>query len=341
MPVFNSLLAKKNGFSFGFSFRLRYLCKLMKTIYFPDESICDGGYVATVGFFDGVHRGHQYLLEGLQREAWQQELASMVITFERQPRLVVQQGWQPELLTTLDEKIGLIGQAGIDVLVVLRFNQQMAALSAYDFMDHVLHRSLGVKCLITGYDNRFGRDRAENFDDYCRYGQQLGMKVMASEAFAVGPSNVSSSRIRQLLKAGNVSEARQCLGRPYTLSGRVVYGEQIGRKIGFPTANLQPDDDKLVPRKGVYAVMVSVEGGLPKRGIMNIGTRPTFNGTQQTLETNIFDEVGDIYGKSLRIAFVSRLRDERPFASEDALAEQIRKDKTEAEHILKDYEQIS
>ena len=314
----------------------------MKTIYFPGKSICHGGHVATVGFFDGVHRGHQHLLEHLRQEAQQQGLASMAITFERHPRQVVQQEWQPELLTILDEKIELIRQTGIDTLVVLRFDQQMAALSAYNFMDRVLYQLLGVRCLITGYDNRFGHNRAEGFNDYCRYGQQLGMKVMASEAYAVGLSNVSSSRIRQLLKAGNVEEARQCLGRPYALSGRVVHGEQIGRKIGFPTANLQlADDDKLVPYEGVYAVMVSVGDGQRKQGIMNIGTRPTFNGQKKTLETNIIDEVGNLYGKSLRIEFVSRLRDERPFDSKEALAEQIKKDKIEAEHILKDYEQES
>lgn len=342
MATLGGLLIKKSWFSFGFSFCLRYLCRPMKTIYFPDESICDGGYIATVGFFDGVHRGHQYLLECLQKEALQQGLPSMVITFERHPRQVVQQQWKPELLTTLEEKIALIRQTGIDVLVVLRFNQQMATLSAYDFMDSVLHQSLGVRCLLTGYDNRFGYNRAESFEDYCRYGRQLGMKVMDSNAFVVGTSNASSSRIRQLLKAGNVEEARQCLGRPYALSGRVVHGEQVGRKIGFPTANLQPDvKDQLVPGNGVYAVMVCVEGGCQKHGIMNIGTRPTFNGEKRTLETNILDEVGDIYGKKLRIEFIRRLRDERPFASGEALSGQIKRDKTQAEHILKDYEQES
>lgn len=266
----------------------------------------------------------------------------MVITFECHPRQVVQQQWQPELLTTLDEKIQLIRQANIDTLVVLRFDQQMATLSAYDFMNHVLCQSLNVRCLITGYDNRFGHNRTEGFEDYCRYGQQLGIKVICSDALNVGSTNASSSRVRQLLKVGNVEEARQCLGRLYTLSGRVVHGEQIGRKIGFPTANLQPADSaKLVPHDGVYAVRVSVEGSLPKRGIMNIGTRPTFNGEKRTLETNIIDEIGDIYDKSICVEFIGRIREERQFSSGEALAEQIKKDKTEAEEILKDYEQES
>ena len=298
--------------------------------------------MATIGFFDGLHLGHQYLLKCLRQEACRQKLASMVITFECHPRQMVQQQWQPELLTTLDEKIQLIRQANIDTLVVLRFDQQMAALSAYDFMNLVLHQSLNVRCLLTGYDNRFGHHRTEVFEDYCRYGQQLGIKVLCSDALAVGASNASSSRIRQLLKTGNVEEARQCLGRPYTLSGRVVHGEQIGREIGFPTANLQlADNNKLVPGDGVYAVMASVEGGELKRGVMNIGMRPTFNGQKRTLETNIIDEVGEIYDKFLRIEFIGRLRDERQFPSGEALSEQIKKDKSRAEQILKDYEHES
>lgn len=314
----------------------------MKTIYFPGESICNDAYMATIGFFDGVHLGHQYLLKCLRQEAQQRGVPSMVITFECHPRQVVQQQWQPELLTTLDEKIRLIRHTGIDMLVVLRFNQQMAALSAYDFMDRVLRQSLNVKCLLTGYDNRFGHNRAEGFEDYCRYGQQLGIEVICSDVLTVGSANVSSSRIRQLLKAGNVEETHLCLGRPYALSGCVVHGEQIGRKIGFPTANLQPDDsNQLVPDDGVYAVMVSVEGGQSKRGIMNIGTRPTFNGKKCTLETNIIDEVGEIYGKSICVEFIGRLREERQFPSGEALAEQIKKDKIEAEKILNDYEHES
>lgn len=314
----------------------------MKTIYYPDDSRCEGTFAATIGVFDGVHLGHRFLLERLKHEAGQQGLQSMVITFERPPRQVVQPVWKPELITTLDEKIRLLSETGIDQVVVLRFDRQMASLSARDFMETVLHRQLGVRLLLTGYDNRFGHDRSEGFEDYRRYGSEIGLQVVCGTPLAVEGANASSSRIRHLLKEGLADEARQCLGRPYSLDGRVVHGEQIGRTIGFPTANMEPDDDsKIIPQDGVYAVMAQVEGLPAMRGIMNIGTRPTFNGEKRTLETNIFDELGEIYGKRIRISFISHLREERQFTSGEALAEQIKRDKAEAEKRLDNYEQES
>jgi len=307
----------------------------MNTIYFPDETMKTGLFAATIGFFDGVHLGHRYLLGRLKDEAENRGLKSMAVTFACHPRQVVQSDWRPALLTTLEEKIRLIGETGVDVLVVLRFDLQMAALSSRDFMQRVLFESLGVRCLLTGYDNRFGHDRSEGFEDYRRYGWEIGMDVVCNDALSVGEANVSSSRIRHLLHDGSVEEAARCLGRPYALSGHVVHGEQIGRTLGFPTANLQLDEVcQLVPADGVYAVMVSLEGEASKRGIMNIGTRPTFNGETRTLETNILDEMGDIYGKTMSVAFVGRIRDERHFPSGEALAEQIRKDKAEAERLF-------
>lgn len=307
----------------------------MKTIFFPGQTPHDGRFAATIGFFDGVHKGHRYLVEHLRKEACRRGLKSMVITFERHPRQVVQPQWVPELLTTLDEKIRLLSNLDIDVLTVLRFDEQMAALSAREFMEVVLKRQLNTDLLLTGYDNRFGHDRMDGFDAYQRYGHELGMEVICGEALSVGDDSVSSSRIRQLLRDGEVDEAHRCLGRPYVLGGQVVHGEQIGRKIGFPTANLQPDDYKLIPKDGVYAVLTDVEGySGQKRGITNIGSRPTFNGTVRTLETNLLDEVGQIYDKRLNISFFQRLRDEQFFPSGSALAEQIRRDKEEAEYIF-------
>jgi riboflavin kinase/FMN adenylyltransferase len=313
----------------------------MKIVFYPDECYSDSLCAATIGVFDGLHLGHRHLLDRLKSEAAKQRLKSMVVTFERPPRQVVHPDWRPELLTTLDEKIRLMDKTGIDVLVILRFNQYMAGLSAHDFMKRVLFGQLNVRLLLTGYDNRFGHDRTEGFDDYRRYGEAIGIEVVCGDPLTVGTSNASSSRIRHLLKEGLVEEARQCLGRPYALSGLVVHGEQIGRKIGFPTANMMPADDKIIPADGVYAVMVRTEGHALKRGITNIGTRPTFNGRNRTLETNIFDETGNFYERSMTICFISRLRDERPFPSGEALADQIRKDKKEAEKRLNLYEQKS
>ena len=305
----------------------------MKTIFFPDQTLNDGTYAATIGFFDGVHKGHQFLMERLEKEAVKRGLKSMVITFERHPRQVVQGDWKPELLTELHEKLKLLKATNIDVVVVLRFNRQMAGLSAGEFMQ-LMHDRLGVRMLLTGYDNRFGHDRTEGFEDYQRYGQELGIEVMGGEALTVGEQNISSSLVRRLLKAGNVEEATRCLGRPYGIGGQVVHGEQIGRTIGFPTANLLPDDNKLIPQDGVYAVMVDLDNGVRKQGIMNIGTRPTFNGTTRTLETNLLETVGDLYGQRIFIHFIGRLRSEQHFPSADALAEQIQKDIDQAKDIL-------
>lgn len=305
----------------------------MKTIFFPDQTLNDGKYAATIGFFDGVHQGHQFLMRRLNEEARERGLLSMAITFERHPRQVVQGDWKPELLTDLHEKLRLLKATGIDVVVVLRFNRQMASLSAGEFMQ-LMHDRLGVRMLLTGYDNRFGHDRTEGFGDYQCYGCKIGIDVVCADALTVGQLNVSSSLVRRLLKAGNMEEANHCLGRPYSISGQVVHGEQIGRTIGFPTANLQPDDDKLVPMDGVYAVMVDLDNDKRLQGIMNIGTRPTFNGTHRTLETNLLEPVGNLYGQRIFVHFIGRLRSERQFPSADALAEQIQKDIEQAKDIL-------
>lgn len=309
----------------------------MKTLFFPDQTLNDGTFAATIGFFDGVHLGHQFLMKRLSEEARKRGMRSMVITFERHPRQVVQGDWKPELLTDLHEKLRLLKAIGIDTVVVLRFNRQMAGLTASAFMQ-LMHDRLGVRMLLTGYDNRFGHDRTEGFEDYQRYGQEMGIEVVCGDALAMGQQKVSSSLVRHLLKEGNVEEASNCLGRPYSIGGQVVHGEQIGRTLGFPTANLEPDDEKLVPMDGVYAVMVDLDNGRRLPGIMNIGTRPTFDGTSRTLETNLLETVGNLYDQRLSIHFVGRLRDEQHFPSAEALAAQIQKDKQQATDILNSYE---
>ena len=209
----------------------------MRTLYYPDDLPFDGTFAATIGFFDGVHQGHRFLIDQLKAEASQRGLKPMVITFERHPRQVVHSDWHAELLSTLDEKKALIQDTDVDTLLILRFDKAMASLSAYSFME-ILSSRLGVRCLLTGYDNRFGHDRTEGFSDYCRYGSELGMEVVAAKPLFLDGSCISSSHVRHLLKEGKMEDACRCLGRPYSLSGVVVHGEQIGRNIGFPTANL-------------------------------------------------------------------------------------------------------
>ena len=293
-------------------------------------------YAATIGFFDGVHQGHRFLIDGLCRIARERGMRSMVITFARHPRQVLQTDWQPQLLSTLDEKRELLRQTGVDCVEVLQFDVAMSELSAHDFMQQVLKERLGVELLLTGYDNRFGHNRAEGFDDYVNYGRELGIEVMAGEPLAVKDTNVSSSRIRKLLQEGDVADAALCLGYPYPLSGCVVHGEQIGRQLGFPTANLALDDAcKLIPERGVYAVSVSIEGdSCVYGGLMNIGRRPTFEGHHTTLEVHLLQYSGDLYGKRLTVRFIARLREERPFPDRDALIVQMNEDKQQALQIL-------
>jgi riboflavin kinase/FMN adenylyltransferase len=257
----------------------------------------------------------------------------MVVTFERPPRQVVHPDWRPELLTTLDEKIRLMDKTGIDVLVILRFNQYMAGLSAHDFMKRVLFGQLNVRLLLTGYDNRFGHNREEGFDDYVRYGQELGIEVLQLPA----EGHVSSSLIRQQLAEGHVDEAAHYLGRHYTLTGHVTHGEHIGTQLGFPTANIVLDDpQQLIPLAGVYAVQVHRESdGTWMPGMMNIGHRPTFDGHKQTLEVNILGLNADLYGQRLVISFVARLRAEQRFESQEALVQQLQTDARKAEKELR------
>ena len=284
--------------------------------------------VATIGMFDGVHRGHRYLLKRVIEMAREQGMQSTVITFDRHPRQVLHSDFQPSMLSTFDEKLLLLSKTGVDNCIILPFDEHMAALPAYDFMQQVLVQQLNVRTLLMGYDNRFGHDRTETFDDYARYGRKIGIDVQQGQAFVLNGVNVSSSVIRSFLSEGEAELAEMCLGYPYTLAGHVVKGEHIGTGIGFPTANLQVDDNwKLIPAPGVYAVKVRLEGSLVLRhAMMNIGTRPTFDGKKQTIETHIFRLSDDLYGQWMAVSLMHRLRAERKFSSKEELIKQLQKD---------------
>ncbi len=310
----------------------------MKTIYYnikenskataASERLQLQPCVATIGFFDGVHRGHQFLIHHLVETARQDDLASMVITFDEHPRKVLQSDYQPEVLSTLDSKLLLLSKTEVDNAVVLHFDKAMAAMSAREFMQQVLHDQLQVKKLFIGYDHRFGHNREETFEDYVRYGKEMGIEVIRNEAFQIDGINISSSVIRSFLKEGEVEMANRCLGYPYTLIGKVVNGYHEGRKLGFPTANLDISHfGQLIPSPGVYAVKVRMENTVVwKHGMMNVGTRPTFNGKLLTLETYIFNFDGDIYDQLLLVSFVKRIRGERKFESPEELAAQLKED---------------
>ena len=275
--------------------------------------------VATIGMFDGVHQGHRFVLRQVVETARERGLQSLCITFDHSPR-------REQVLTPLTEKLQLIRAVGIDRCEVLQFTPQLKALTARQFMAQVLKEQLGVQVLLTGYDNRFGHNREEGFDDYVRYGHELGIEVLQLPA----EGQVSSSAIRQHLQAGRVEEAATLLGRPYSLTGSVTHGQHIGTGLGYPTANVVPaDSQQLIPANGVYAVRCG-----ERKGMMNIGTRPTFDGHQRTLEVHLFNYDGDLYGQPLTIDFVSRLREERSFDSPEALVEQLKIDAHEAQQRL-------
>lgn len=284
--------------------------------------------VATIGFFDGVHRGHRFLINNVVKEAESRGLQSTVVTFDRHPRQVLGSDFQPRLLSTNEEKMLLLSKTGVERCVMLPFSEQMAQMTAYDFMKKILRDRLGVQVLIIGYDNRFGHNRSEGFDDYVRYGREMGIEVMSAQSFLLHGINVSSSVIRSFLQEGEIEMAENCLGYPYFFTGKVVKGFRVGHELGFPTANIEQDNMlKMIPSPGVYAVKVRIEGTVElKHAMMNIGTRPTFNGTQQTLEVHILNFNDDIYGKMISVAFVHKLRNERQFASKEALSEQLVKD---------------
>jgi len=287
------------------------------------------GYVATIGMFDGVHRGHQFVLQHVVDEARQRGLQSMAITFDKTG---------PETLTPLAQKRILLMKTGIDRIEVLTFDDALKHMTARQFMQQVLRDQYGVKVLLTGYDNRFGYNRLEGFDDYVRYGKELGIEVTS---LPPAPSKrkgscVSSSLIRELIADGNISEANELLGYPYTLLGSVEHGEHIGTKLGFPTANIVIEDQcQLIPATGAYAVKIRMENSVEwKHGMMNIGTRPTFDGQRQTMEVNVFRLKENLYGQQLQVAVVERLRGEQRFDSIEALKEQLQQDAIEAERIL-------
>ena len=295
--------------------------------------------VATIGFFDGVHLGHRFLINKVVETARQMKMVSTVVTFAVHPSQVLCHDWHPLLLSTLDEKIRLIAQTGVDQLVVLPFDTDMAALSARDFMGEVLSHRLGVRVLVTGYDNHFGHRDAgstEGFDDYVCYGHELGMSVLPCNPFDADAIRVSSSQVRRFLQEGDIEQATRCLGRPYELTGKVVSGHHIGTKLGFPTANLLPVcADKLIPVSGVYAVWVRVGNSQELlSGMMNIGRRPTFDGNHLTLEIHIFHFKADLYGQEISVSFIHRLRSEMKFDSSEALVAQLAVDAQRAEEIL-------
>ncbi len=287
---------------------------------------------ATVGMFDGVHLGHRAVIDFLQREASQRGLATAVMTFATHPQLLFRPDSDLRLLTDIDSKTALLSDTGIDYAVVFDFTREFAAMTAYEFLKKIRY-DYNVRLLVVGFNHHFGKKSDETFDDYRRYGEELGIEVVAAPELE-GNVHVSSSAVRRLLNEGKVAEAAQMLGRRYSLTGTVVAGKRNGRLIGFPTANIDCGSQPLlIPKDGVYAVRVRT-GGKEYGGMLNIGTPSVSNDNKRTIEVNIFDFAADIYGAVLTVEFVARVRDCRPMADLNDLQRQLTADRQTVTELL-------
>ncbi|MDX1364166.1 MAG: bifunctional riboflavin kinase/FAD synthetase [Arenibacter latericius] len=281
----------------------------------------------TIGTFDGIHVGHRKILERLINNAKVLGLKSTVLTFFPHPRMVLQQDVSIQLLNTIEEKVQIMKSLGLDYLIIHPFTKDFSRLSATEFVRDILVNELKVKKIIIGYDHRFGRNRNADINDLIAFGNTLDFQVEEISAQEINEVSVSSTKIRKALEEGDIRRANKYLGYRYMLTGTVVKGKGLGRKLDFPTANLSiVEDYKLIPKNGVYVVS-SVINGKTVYGMMNIGVNPTVAGTKRTIEINFFDFNQDLYGKKLQIDIIDRIRDEIKFDSLEALKAQLGKDR--------------
>ena len=292
-----------------------------------------GGTVCTVGMFDGVHLGHSHILRTLANVASERRLAPVVVTFDRHPREVlglIDNGFK--LLSTTEERFAMLQSYGVKDVALVRFTPEVARLSACEFFDSCLKSSLNVKSLLVGYDNMFGNKQRNDFDNL------LGLdslEVVHADAVSCGDVEISSTQIRRALQNGEISQANAMLGYHYSVSGSVVHGNAVGRTIDFPTANIHLDAPmKAMPKEGVYAVWVDLDG-VRYRAMANWGARPTLGDDSPSLEVHLLDFSGDLYGRSVRISFVSRIRNIVYFSSLDDLSNQLQDDRKAALDELK------
>jgi riboflavin kinase/FMN adenylyltransferase len=290
--------------------------------------------IVTIGTFDGVHLGHKKIIESLIHKAQINNLKSVVLTFFPHPRMVLQKDADIKLINTLDEKSRILEQLGLDYLIIEKFTEQFSRITAVEFVRDILVNKLNAKQVIIGYNHRFGRNRAANINDLNEFGETFGFKVHQISAQDIDEVAISSTKIRLALNEGNIEKANAYLGYKFMLTGVVTKGKGLGRTINFPTANLHIEETyKLIPKGGVYTISCNREGKV-LYGMMNIGTNPTVDGTEQSIEINFFDFDEDIYGEKIQVDMLIRLRDERKFESIEVLKQQLLKDKTSALKFL-------
>ena len=296
--------------------------------------------VITIGTFDGVHTGHQAILKTLLQQAKQVEGESIVLTFHPHPRRVLSNPDAPSLLTSLDERINQFQKHGVDHLVVVPFDPAFSDIKAEDYVKDFLVHYFHPRCIVIGYDHRFGKDRTGDFELLTKLGERYQYSVCEIPETMLDQSRISSTEIRQALLIGNIKTANELLSYPFRLTGIVVEGDRLGRTLGYPTANLAiTDSDKLIPSSGVYAVAVHLEGkGNPRhfQGMMNIGYRPTVNGKERRIEVHIFDFDEEIYSQRLTVELLAYTRKEMKFSGLDALKEQLNTDRNNIIQLLKE-----
>lgn len=295
--------------------------------------------IAAVGMYDGVHLGHRFLIDYLRLEAGTRRLTPAVITFSRHPLSIVRPLESPGLLTSLEDRLRLLDEAGAEDIIMLAFNDRLRYKSAKEFLS-MLHRSYGIDALVLGFNNRFGHDRPGAFDDYRRLGAEVGVEVIQAPEYRGAASRVSSSLIRNSLLTGSPEKAAEALGHNYSLRGVVKNGEHLGRKIGFPTANLMPaDKEVLIPKPGAYAAVVVTPDGVRRPAMVNIGFRPTVSDPlapgKISIEAHILDYTGYLYEEEIIVEFVSYLRGEQRFQSIDKLRAQLEADAAKVRKLVK------
>ncbi len=297
--------------------------------------------IITIGTFDGVHLGHQKVIKQLLNSSRKKDEVSLLLTFFPHPRMVLQKNSSLKLINTIEEKSDLLKELGLDELIIHPFNQEFSRLSAFEFVRNVLVNQLNISKLIIGYDHHFGKNREGNFEQLQEYGELFGFEVEKISAQNLNDISISSTKIRKALDEGNINKANNYLEYNFMLSGEIVKGKNLGKKIGFPTANINIKEEyKLIPKTGVYIIKSVIEGVL-YYGMMNIGNRPTINGKHQTIEVNFFDLDADLYGKIIKVELLKFLRDEQKFDSLDSLKLQLQLDKTNSLDFIKSLTSIS
>lgn len=291
--------------------------------------------VVTIGTFDGVHVGHKKIINKLVNIAREEKLQAIVLTFFPHPRMVVQKDTSIKMINTIDEKSDLLESEGVDHLVVKKFTKAFSRLTAREYVRDILVNTLHVKHIIIGYDHHFGRNRTANIDDLKAFGDIYDFKVTEISAQDINEVTVSSTKIRKALNEGDIKSANAFLGYNFMLTGTVIKGKGLGKKIGFPTANIKIEESyKLIPKKGVYVVKSQIDENTTLYGMMNIGNNPTVNGTTQSIEVNFFDFSKSIYDTQVKIEILERLRDEQKFNSVEDLKIQLGLDMKNSNQFL-------